>query len=70
MRLQLSELQENVKETKLLRDSADLLEGCKDVERVLQYQRLLYIPAIIRPEVISCHHDDPLVGHCGTDKTR
>ena len=37
MRLQLSELQENDKEIKLLRRAAGLSEGWKDVEGVLQY---------------------------------
>ena len=70
MRLRLSELQESDKEAKLLRGSATLPEGWEDVEGVLQYQRLPYVPEIIRSEVISCHHDDPLAGHFGIDKTR
>ena len=37
---------------------------------MLQYRRLPYVPEIIRSEVISRHHDDPLVGHFGIDKTR
>ena len=70
MRLRLSELQENDDEAKLLRGSADLPEGWEDVEGVLQYQGLPYVPEIIRSEVISRHHDDPLAGHFGIDKTR
>ena len=70
MRLRLSELQENDKEAKLFRGFAGLPEGWKDVERVLQYQRLLYVPAIIRSELISCHHNDPLIGHFGIDKIK
>ena len=70
MRLRLSELQENDEEAKLLRGSADLPEGWEDVEGVLQYQGLPYVLEIIRSEVISRHHDDPLAGHFGIDKTR
>ena len=70
MRQQLSKLQENDEEAKLFRDSARLLEGWEDVERVLQYQRLPYVPAIIRFEVINYHHDDLLAGHFGIDKTK
>ena len=70
MRLRLSELQENDKETKLLKDSADLPEGWENVEGVLQYQGLPYILEIIRSEVISRHHDDLLVEHFGIDKIR
>ena len=70
MRLQLSKLQENDKETKLLRGAAGLPESWEDVEGVHQYQRRLYILEIIRSEVINCHHDDPLVGYFGIDKTR
>ena len=70
MRLHLSELQENNEEAKLLREAAGLPEGWKDVERVLKYQGLPYVPKIIRSEVISRHHDEPLTGHFGIDKTR
>ena len=37
---------------------------------MLRYQGLPYVPEIIRSDVISCHHDDPLAGHFGIDKTR
>ena len=70
MRLRLSELQENDKEAKLLRGSASFSEDWKDVNGVLQYEGLPYIPEIIRSEVISRHHNDLLVGHFGIDKTR
>ena len=70
MRLRLSELQENDEEAKLFRRIAGLPKGWKDVERVLQYQELLYFPEIIRSKVISCHHDNPLVGYFGIDKTK
>ena len=70
MRLQLFELQENDEEAKLFRGSEDLPEGWKDVERVLQYYRLPYVPAIIRSEVLSCHYNDVLAEHFGIDKTR
>ena len=69
MRLRLSELQENDEEAKLLRSSASLPEGWEDVEGVLQFPGLPYVPEIIRSEILSCHHDDPLVGHFGIDKT-
>ena len=70
MRLCLSELQENDEETKLLRGATGFPEGWEDVKGVLQYQRLPYVPEIIRSKVISCHHDDLLAGHFGIDKTR
>ena len=70
MKLRLFELQENVEEAKLLRGAAGLPKDWEDVEGVLQYQGLPYVPEIIRSEVISCHHDDPLAGHFGIDKTR
>ena len=70
MKLRLSELQENDEEAKLLRDSADLPEGWEDIEGVLQYRGLPYIPEINRSEIISRYHNDPLVGHFGINKTR
>ena len=70
MRLRLSELQENDEETKLFREAARLPEGWKEVEEVFQYRGLPYVLEIIRSEVISRHHDDPLAGHFSIDKTR
>ena len=69
MRLRLLELQDNDEDAITLR-AGGLPEGWEDVEGVLQYQGLLYVPEIIRSEVISRHHDDPLAGHFGIDKTR
>ena len=70
MRLRLSELQENDEEAKLLREATGLSEGWEDVEGVLQYQRLLYVPEIIRSKVISHYHNVFLVGYFGIDKTK
>ena len=70
MRLQLSELQENDEETKLFKGSASLPKSKKEVEGVVQYRRLPYVPEIIRYKVISRYHNDPLVRHFDIDKTR
>ena len=70
MRLQLLKLQNKDEEAKLFRGSAGLPEGWEDVKGVLRYQRLPYVPAIIRSEVISHHYNDPLIGHFGIDKTK
>ena len=69
MNLQFPKLQDNDKEAKVLR-AEGLLEGWKEVERVLQYRRLLYVLEIIRSELISRHHDNLLVGYFGIDKTK
>ena len=37
---------------------------------MLHHQGLPYIPEIIRIELISRHHNDPLAGHFGIEKTR
>ena len=37
---------------------------------MLHYQGLSYIPEIIQTELISRHHDNPLVSHFGIKKTR
>ena len=70
MRLRFSKLQENDEEAKLLRGAAGLPEGWEDVKEVLQYQGLPYVPGVIRSEVISRHHNDPLAEYIGIDKTR
>ena len=69
MRLRLPDLQGNDDQARKLR-VAELPEGWEDIEGVLQYGGLPYIPEIIRSELISRHHDDPLAGHFGIDKTR
>ena len=50
--------------------AGSLPKDWEDVKWVLQYRRLLYVPEIIRSEVISYHHDNPLAGHFGIDKTQ
>ena len=67
MRLRLQELQE--KEPKLRGSGLTSPEGWEDSEGDLHRQGLPYIPEIIRTELISRHHDDPLVGHSGIEKT-
>ena len=37
---------------------------------MLHYQGLSFVPEVIRTELISRHHDDPLAGHFGINKTR
>ena len=69
MKLRLPDLQSNNNQARKLR-AADLLEGWEDIKGVLQYRGLLYIPEIIQSELISQHHDNPLAGHFGIDKTR
>ena len=68
MNLRLPKLQDNDKEAKVLR-AGGLPEGWEEVEGVLQFQGLPYVPEIICSKVISCHHNDPLAGHFGIDKT-
>ena len=47
-----------------------LKEGWTEVERVLHYQGLLYLPEIIRTEIIRRHHNNLLAGHFCIEKTR
>ncbi len=69
MRMRLPQLQDDDKEAMKLR-SKRLPEGWEDIKQVLHYQGLPYVPKVIRSELISRHHDDPLVGHFGIEKTR
>ena len=69
MRLRLPELQNNNKKAKVLK-AESLPEGWKDVEGVLQYQGLPYIPQLIGSKVISRQHNNPFIRYFGTDKTR
>ena len=41
----------------------------KDHDGLLLHDGLVYVPASLRTEVISAHHDGPLSGHPGTHRT-
>ncbi len=69
MKMRLPELQDDDKEAMKLR-SEGLPEGWEDIEQVLYYQSLPYVPKVIRSELICRHHDDPVAGHFGIEKTR
>ena len=68
MRLRLQELQ--AKDEQARKTKAEHSEGWDNINGVLHHQGLPYIPEIIRTELISRHHDDPLAGHFGIEKTR
>ncbi len=68
MRMRLPELHDDDKEAMKLRLKG-LLEGWKDIEQMFYYQGLLYVPKVIRLELINRRHDNPLVGHFGIEKT-
>ena len=71
MRLRLHELQVKDKQARKLRADQELgQQGWDDIDGVLHHQGLPYVPEIIRTELISRHHDDPLAGHFGIEKTR
>ncbi len=69
MKIRLPKLQDDDKEAMKLR-SEGLPEDWEDIEQVLHYQGLLYVPKVICSELISRHHDNPLAGHFGIEKTR
>ena len=69
MRLRLQELQDEDEHARKLR-AAQLAKDWQDIDGVLHYQGLPYVPEIIQTELISRHHDDPLAGHFGIEKTQ
>ncbi len=40
------------------------------MDEILCYQGLLYVPEVVKTELISRQHNDPLAGHFKIDKTR
>ena len=71
MRLRLHKLQTEDKQARKLRAKQQLgQQGWKDINGVLHYQGLPYIPEIIQMELISKHHDNLLAGHFGIEKTQ
>ena len=69
MRLRLSELQESDDEARKIR-AEGLKSDYEEVDGVLHHQGLPFVPETIKTELISRHHNDPLAGHFGIDKTR
>ena len=70
MRLRLPELQESNPEAQELKSKEQLPDGWEDIDGVLYHQRLLFISEVIRTELISWHHNDPLAWHFGINKTK
>ena len=69
MRLRLVELQAEDGQARKIR-AEKLGRNWEDSDRIFYYQGLPYIPEIIKTELISRHHDDPLAGHFGIEKTQ
>ena len=61
MRLRLHELQTEDKQAR--KTKTEHSEGWDNIDRVLHYQGLSYIPEIIRTKLISRHHDNLLASH-------
>ena len=69
MRLRLLELQELDDEARKIR-AEELKSDYKEVDRVLHYQRLPFVPKAIRIELINQYQDDPLAEYFRINKTR
>ena len=69
MRLRLVELQAEDSQVRKIR-AEKLDRNWGDSDRILNHQGLPYVFEIIRTELISRHHNDPLVGHFGIEKTQ
>ena len=70
IRMRLLKLQDDDKKAKKLRSEPVLLECWKNIKQVFHYQDLPYVLKVIYSELISRHHDNPLVGHFGIEKTQ
>ncbi len=70
IRLRLPELQAKDQLVGKIREQGLKNGWEEDADGVLHHQRLPYVPEVIRTEIISRHHDDPLEVHFGIDKTR
>ena len=67
MRLRLQELEKtNNKAQELRQQKAD---GYKEINDIFHYQSLPFAPKAIQIELISRHHDNPLAGYFGIEKT-
>ena len=67
--MQLPELQAEDQAARKIRKK-ELKEGWAEVEEVLHFQNLPYLPEIISTEIMGRHHNDPLEGNLGIEKSR
>ena len=68
MRLRLAELQKSDQEARKIR--TEDLNRYEEHDGLLYHQGLPFIPVVIRTEIISQYHDDPLTGHFSINKTK
>ena len=68
MRLRIHKLQ--AEDEKARKTRAENSEGWDNIDGVLNYQGLPYVPEIIQKKLISRHHNDPLASNFGIEKTR
>ena len=68
MRLRLQKLQAKNEQARKTR--AEYSKGWDDIDGMLHHQDLPYVPKIIRIELISRHHNNPLADHFGIKKIR
>ena len=47
----------------------DVMSDWDDTNGVLRYQGRLYLPEVVRSDLVARNHDDPLAGHFGVEKT-
>ena len=68
MSLRLAELQKSDNDIQKIR--AKGLDKYKNINKMLYYQELLFIPEIIWSKLISQHYNNLLIGHFDIDKTK
>ena len=69
MRLRLVELHAENSQARKIRVEK-LGKNWEDSDGILHHQGLPYVPKIIRTELISKNHDDPLASYFDIEKTR
>lgn len=69
MRLQLPELQAQDRSADKTSEQS-LADRQKDIEKVLHREDLLYMPVIIKTELISGHYEHSPTGHFGIKQIR
>lgn len=69
MKLKETNLQKFDKQAQKIRIEG-LSEGCKEINKVIYYRGISFVPIMIWIKLIICHQNKPLEGHLYTDKTR
>ena len=65
----IKETQKDTMVQEMIKNSAENKKITKDDRGIVYMHNLIYVPKSMRNKIMALHHDSPLHGHPGTEKT-